>query len=728
MYLFGDRELNIQHEKKWRRKLRAVATVSVILGAGGIFLSTPLLAQEEATTDIATQPPGQVKKAQRGKRLNKVVVQGSRVASAESARQTLEEVPGAVSVIDSKTVERGRTQNAEDVLALQPGIYAQATSGSAANKISIRGSGLNTFYQGYSLGIKYLYDGLPFTGPGGTQEDLLNMAAVNYTEVLYGANAFSHTALSLGGAINFVTHTGRTSPGIYARVEAGSFGYQKEQLSAGGATDDTDYYVSVLHNSREGFQDWTENSGRDFITNLGHAFNSKLSTRFTVRYREERLKNGSTLTKAQLEDDPSQSRLRSGRRKDGTALIGSTTTYTFDDDSVLELGLGYNHFPLYNGWRYSPTPQHWRSNDTNITLRYLRNDQWFGKASETTITASDTRQIFGDVKSHDQLTQKQLQYTRYTGSHDTVVAIGNEFHFTDDTALSTGISAINIERDVRIKYTTGTNTTQFPSEVDYDEWKYAPRIGLTHQLNANAQIFTNVSRSIDPPVTWYFGSTGVPYVRPVKAQEGTTAEIGFRGRSGIFDGSFTLYRSWIENELLSVVVIPATQTADALIANSNASKTIHQGIEAGLNTRLWGAGDSDNLVLRQAFTLNDFHYKDDDVFGGNELPSLPRQVYQAELLYQRASGFYASINLRVASSYYVDFGNSLAAPSYTLWGAKVGYQAPGDRWSVFLDARNLTDENYAAASNTAYNLRGADSPNFYPGDGFGIITGASYRF
>jgi iron complex outermembrane receptor protein len=98
------------------------------------------------------------------------------------------------------------------------------------------------------------------------------------------------------------------------------------------------------------------------------------------------------------------------------------------------------------------------------------------------------------------------------------------------------------------------------------------------------------------------------------------------------------------------------------------------------------------------------------------------------LLYQRASGFYASINLRVASSYYVDFGNSLAAPSYTLWGAKVGYQAPGDRWSVFLDARNLTDENYAAASNTAYNLRGADSPNFYPGDGFGIITGASYRF
>lgn len=101
-------------------------------------------------------------------------------------------------MVDNREIERGRAANAEDVLALQPGVFAQATSGSGANKISIRGSGLNTFYQGYVLGIKFLYDGLPLTGPGGTQEDMLDMASVDHTEVLYGANAFKYSALSLG--------------------------------------------------------------------------------------------------------------------------------------------------------------------------------------------------------------------------------------------------------------------------------------------------------------------------------------------------------------------------------------------------------------------------------------------------------------------------------------------------------------------------------------------------
>src|SRR5690606_3445875 len=261
------------------------------------------------------------------RRLDTVVVQGARQSEAQKARAKVEQVAGTASVVDNKEVEKGRAANAEDVLAFQPGVYAQATSGTGANKISIRGSGLNTFYQGYALGIKYLYDGLPITGPGGTQEDLLNMAAVNYTEVLNGANAFNYSALSLGGAINVVTHTGYSSPGHYLRVEGGSFGYRKQQLSTGGVVGDTDYYVSVLRNERDGFQDHTPNKGKDFIGNFGHRFSPQLETRLHIRYREEQLQNGATLTRAQLKDDPTQNPVRSGRKKNGTTLIGSRTTY-----------------------------------------------------------------------------------------------------------------------------------------------------------------------------------------------------------------------------------------------------------------------------------------------------------------------------------------------------------------------------------------------------------------
>jgi iron complex outermembrane receptor protein len=251
---------------------------------------------------------------------------------------------------------------------------------------------------------------------------------------------------------------------------------------------------------------------------------------------------------------------------------------------------------------------------------------------------------------------------------------------------------------------------------------------VRYQLTPEFELFGNVSRSIDPPVTWQLGSTGTPYIRDVRPQKANTVEFGIRGGHGIFDGSLTLYRSWVQKELLSVVVRQASATQDQLVATSNGSGTIHQGVEAGLNALLWEGQGGDTVTLRQAYTYNDFHYRNDSAFGDNELPGLPRSVYQAELEYRQASGFYAQINARAASSYYVDFANSLSAPSYTLWGAKVGYEAPSKKWEVFVDARNLTNERYATASNTAYDAKGQDSANFYPGDAINVTTGVAFRF
>ncbi|MET3717928.1 outer membrane receptor protein involved in Fe transport [Pseudomonas sp. PvP001] len=113
----------------------------------------------------------------------------------------------------------------------------------------------------------------------------------------------------------------------------------------------------------------------------------------------------------------------------------------------------------------------------------------------------------------------------------------------------------------------------------------------------------------------------------MKPQKATTAELGVRASAGIFDGSLTLYRSWIDDEILSVVVRQASASQDQLVASSNASPTIHQGVEAGLNALLWEGDNGDTLNLRQAYTFNDFYYRHDNTFGGNELPSLPRHVY-----------------------------------------------------------------------------------------------------
>ncbi|MCE6985020.1 TonB-dependent receptor, partial [Pseudomonas frederiksbergensis] len=77
-------------------------------------------------------------------------------------------------------------------------------------------------------------------------------------------------------------------------------------------------------------------------------------------------------------------------------------------------------------------------------------------------------------------------------------------------------------------------------------------------------------------------------------------------------------------------------------------------------------------------------------FAKNELPGLPKHIYQGELFYQYANGFYAGVNVRSASSTAVDYANSFYAPSYTLWGARLGYDAPNKTWQVYLDLKNLT--------------------------------------
>jgi len=282
---------------------------------------------------------------------------------------------------------------------------------------------------------------------------------------------------------------------------------------------------------------------------------------------------------------------------------------------------------------------------------------------------------------------------------------------------------------VRIERTTlPASPLPFPREVEYTDRSLAPRLGFLYQAAPDLQLFGNVSRSIDPPVTWQMASTGVSYVRPLKPQKANTAEIGLRGSSENHDGSVTFYRSYVSDELLSSIASPAVGTTPALIANTNGSKTIHQGIEAALTSKLWRNTSGDRLSYRQAYTLNDFYYRNDPRYGKNELPSLPRHVYQGELLLQQAGGFYSGVNVRAMSGYYVDYANTLKAPTAVIWGAKFGYEEPGKKWKAYLDFRNIGDKHYAAAANTVDNARGLDSPNFYPGDGFSVYSGVTYRF
>ncbi len=62
-----------------------------------------------------------------------------------------------------------------------------------------------------------------------------------------------------------------------------------------------------------------------------------------------------------------------------------------------------------------------------------------------------------------------------------------------------------------------------------------------------------------------------------------------------------------------------------LAVEANATPTIHQGVELSLDTPLHESQYGE-LRLQQAYTLSDFQYKNDPLFGKNQLPGIPKHL------------------------------------------------------------------------------------------------------
>ena len=235
-----------------------------------------------------------------------IKVVGTRQSPAAAAAARLATIPGGTSVVDQAVVSKSRVFTDQDVLAFQPGVYAQSSGGGDGLKLSIRGSGLQTGTNYFRQGIYITFDGLPVTGPGGTPYELFEPLGLAYTEVLRGANAFDAGSVDLGGAINYVSETGHDALAAQARYEVGSFGYQKEQLSSGQVLGPLDYFISFTNSYRSGYQQQTRATATGVEANVGYEIDPDISTRFFVRYRQTENQYPGYLTSTQIAQDPTQ--------------------------------------------------------------------------------------------------------------------------------------------------------------------------------------------------------------------------------------------------------------------------------------------------------------------------------------------------------------------------------------------------------------------------------------
>lgn len=674
--------------------------------------------------------------------LDAMQISGTQLSETEAAREQLQQVPGGTNLVDLRRVEQGRVAGVADVLAYQPGVYAQSP-GNEGVKVSVRGSGINRGPGAHASGTHVLLDGLPLTGSGGTPYELLEPLWISRAEVLRGANGFDRGSLALGGAIDYITRTGQDAPRLQLRYEAGSHGYQKRSIASGQVLGDVDYYINLTDSHYDGYQDHASGKGKGIAANIGYRLNENLETRFYLRYRETEHDTPGRLTKAQIEHSPRDANtfsrsIDARRNQPGSTWLANKTTLRLDDDSSLEVGLAYHHYPM--DIRESAYRVRVDYSDVSGTLAYKRHHTLFGLDSHTTIGFRSTTNL-PSTKSketaHMPLNVGGSAYPSGTlmrdyihqGS-DNVLHASNDLELAPDLWLTTGVALVYTRRESEVTWPDN------PDHVSEHQWDYSGRLGLRYQIDPDLQVYGNLSRSVEPPHPWSmiwgsplrFPASNQPWSGRQRAavsldnQTATTLEIGARGESLIGTWDLAYYYSQVRHELLSVEIEPN------IVAESNASPTVHQGIEAGLSSPLWQGGAAGALSLRQAYTFSDFHYEDDDTYGDNRLPGLPRHYYQAELRYDHPNGFYAGLNTQHASRVAVDYANSYYADAYTIFGATLGYASPNQGWQTWLDLRNLTNKRYAATVTPGYDDNGQDVARSTPGEGFGVYTGVSWSW
>jgi iron complex outermembrane receptor protein len=113
---------------------------------------------------------------------------------------------------------------------------------------------------------------------------------------------------------------------------------------------------------------------------------------------------------------------------------------------------------------------------------------------------------------------------------------------------------------------------------------------------------------------------------------------------------------------------------------------------------------------------------DDPEFGDNDLPGAPEHSLYTELRYEHGSGFWVAPNLDASpASYFVDSANTTRNDSFAVFGLKAGYPIGG--LTLFLDASNLTDEDYSGS----VQVDNAIGRYLEPGNGRSVVVGLGWR-
>lgn len=647
--------------------------------------------------------------------------------------------PGGVTVVEGDDLYRRHTSGLADMLRYVPGVWAESASGSEELFFSSRGSNLDAVSYDKN-GIKLLQDGLPVsTADGNNHNRVIDPLSARHASVARGANALTYGASTLGGAIDFVSPTARNSAPFSVFLNGGSHGSLDGRATVGGASGKLDGLLTVETRQWEGYRGHSDQERWGLYANAGWEPSDAVSFRAYATYVDNDQRLPGALTRAEAEADPDQASADAITGDYGkvvkTSRFAGKTMWTLGADRSLSAGLSYEEQSLYHpivdrifvdfdGPGPNPPVEVFSlliDTDHRDLGGVVRYDQSVGAHDLVAgLNYGKGSVEGGNFRNNGGRPNGISEYV--DNSADGVEAfVADNWRVSDRFTVMLGSQYVHAERDVRTT-NAGNGAVSNPKE------RYSsinPRLGVIASLNDRGAIYGNVSRLFEAPTTFEMEDDvrgGNATLDPMK---GTVAEVGWRSTSRQSTGArwtwdIGAYYARISDEILSV----DDPNAPGNSLTTNVDETVHTGLEALVSASL-PVGGAHRIDPQVSFTLNQFNFDGDPVYGDNDLPGAPRYVVRGEVLYRHAGGFYAGPTFDFVDERFADFANTYTVAGYALMGLRGGFSAR--QWEVFGEVRNVFDKEYIAAVNV-FNVAGPDARLLYPGEPLSAYIGARFSF
>jgi len=656
----------------------------------------------------------------------------------DEARAELKKVAGGTNLIEIAKLP-ARQATLQDALGFEPGIIMQSFfGGNDQPRLNIRGSGMQS--NPVNRGVQLLQDGLPINQADGSFViGFLDTKSANMVSVYRGANALRYGGTTLGGAVNLNSKNGEnTSPSV--RLEYGTDNRLGLSGQLAGQGEGWDYYVNAGHDSYDGYRHNSESERSNVAGNFGIDISDTITNRTYFQWSDNNFEIPFVVPKARALAAPEQvlgdgntpldNLLNVYKRKpfrDSQMQRLANKTRFSNNNLVQELGVFYQVIDD----TFTDPLKHNVTESTDYGFEYSAqlSGDYISSHDEFLLSFSGnqsdmTREYFANNPQNGSKLQKfgNLDFD----ANNLMLALQWQAQLTQNIQLIAAAQMVNSNRDISDNASAVSNQMNSYDSVN-------PKLGLNYQLSDDIRLFANISSTSEAPTYWELVSSTVSPKNPdmakvsfndLDAQSSNTVEFGMSGSIADTKWNIALYRSDVEDELISIV---SDFAVNGKTDNYNAG-TIHQGVELewlqGISEDVIASGDT--LSSKLVYNYSDFYFSGGE-YEGNQIAGVPEHLLQFELRYQTSAGFYIAPNIKwQIEDAAIDHANSQYQDAFLLVGLQMAYQF-NDDLRIYLDGQNLTDEVYQ----TSYVIRGYSNPkqpSYLPGFGPSVSLGVNYVF